>query len=402
MGLIPCNVIPDEILTDHPQRFRAMFVESANPVHSLADSPRMREAMRALELSVVIDVAFTETAAQADYVLPASSQFEKAEATFFNLEFPRNAFHLRQPLFEARPGTLTEAEIHARLLEAMGELKERHYRLLRIAAKLGLGAFTLAFAWKAVRDKKIARYATVVLYRTLGSRLPAAIAPSASLWGICHRYVRQQPGAARRAGFGRGRVGTANRLFRGILSKSSGVEFAVSVYEDSWEAVRRPDHKINLYIAELMPELAKLRTEHLARNPAYPFVLSAGERRSETSNTSIRDASWHRKGHYGALRISPTDAAALGCADGDWVRITTSRGSATTPIEITPDMQQGHVSLPNGQGLDYHLADGVNMRIGVPVNELTNGADRDPIAGTPWHKYVPAKIDRLIAQPAEA
>ena len=30
-GLIPCNVIPDEILTDHPKRFRAMIVESDQP-----------------------------------------------------------------------------------------------------------------------------------------------------------------------------------------------------------------------------------------------------------------------------------------------------------------------------------------------------------------------------------
>jgi anaerobic selenocysteine-containing dehydrogenase len=37
-GLIPCNVIPEEILTDHPRRYRAMLVESGNPVHSLADS----------------------------------------------------------------------------------------------------------------------------------------------------------------------------------------------------------------------------------------------------------------------------------------------------------------------------------------------------------------------------
>ena len=43
--MIPCNVIPDEILTDHPKRFRAMIIESANPLHSLADSQRMREAM---------------------------------------------------------------------------------------------------------------------------------------------------------------------------------------------------------------------------------------------------------------------------------------------------------------------------------------------------------------------
>ena len=88
-GLVPCNVIPDEILTDHPARFRAVFVESGNPVHSLAASARMREAFGALELSVVIDVAMTETARLADYVLPAASQFEKWEATFFTPRVPR-------------------------------------------------------------------------------------------------------------------------------------------------------------------------------------------------------------------------------------------------------------------------------------------------------------------------
>jgi len=401
MGLIPCNVIPDEILTDHPKRFRALFIESANPVHSLADSPRMRESMRALDLSVVIDVAFTETAAQADYVLPATSQFEKAEATFFNLEFPRNAFHLRQPLFEPRPGTLTEAEIHARLLEALGELSERHYRLLRRAARLGRGAFALAFAWKAARDKAITRYASVVLYRTLGATLPVALAPAASLWGICQRYLRQQPEAARRAGFGGAATGAANRLFKALLDSPSGVVFAASEYDDSWAAVRRPGHRIELYIAELMPELAKLDSGLPADDPAYPFVLSAGERRSDTSNTSIRDAGWHRKGRYGTLRIAPADAAALGCAEGDWVRLGTRRGDATAPVEITPDMRPGHVSLPNGQGIDYHRADGTVRRLGVPVNELTSGADRDPIAGTPWHKHVPVNIERIDA-PSEA
>ena len=58
-----------------------------------------------LELLVVIDVAMTETARLAHYVLPAASQFEKPEATFFNLEFPHNTFHLRHPLMEPLPGT---------------------------------------------------------------------------------------------------------------------------------------------------------------------------------------------------------------------------------------------------------------------------------------------------------
>ena len=103
-GLVPCNVIPEEILTDHPARYRAMLVESGNPAHSLADSSRMREALAALDLVVVIDVAMTETARLAHYVLPAPSQYEKWEATFFNFEFPANVFHLRRPLLSAPDG----------------------------------------------------------------------------------------------------------------------------------------------------------------------------------------------------------------------------------------------------------------------------------------------------------
>ena len=68
----------------------------------------------------MVDVALTETARLADYVLPAASQFEKWEATFFNLEFPRNTFHLRAPLLEPLEGTLPEPEIYARLIRKLG------------------------------------------------------------------------------------------------------------------------------------------------------------------------------------------------------------------------------------------------------------------------------------------
>ena len=394
MGLIPCNVIPDEILSEHPKRFRAMFIESANPVHSLADSQRMRQAMRALELSVVIDVAMTETALQADYVLPASSQFEKAEATFFNLEFPRNSFHLRQPLFEPREGTLTEAEIHTRIVEALGEISERDYGMLRRAARSGLTVFAAAFAWKTMRDKRFNRYASVILLRTLGPALQVGLSPAASLWGICQMFTRQQPKAAARAGF-RGRLfGAGNRLFEAILGSPSGVTYADSDYADSWQAVRRPGNRIDLFLAEMMPELAKLSAA-LVTDPAFPFVLSAGERRSDTSNTSIRDSSWHKKGEFGTLRINPSDAASLGCAEGDWVRLTSNRGSAEAQIEVSESMQPGHVSLPNGHGIDYRDIDGGILRRGVSLNELTDTERRDVIAGTPWHKHVPLRITRV-------
>ena len=45
-GLVPGNVVPQEILSDHPDRFRAMIVESSNPAHSLADSASCRDGVR--------------------------------------------------------------------------------------------------------------------------------------------------------------------------------------------------------------------------------------------------------------------------------------------------------------------------------------------------------------------
>jgi anaerobic selenocysteine-containing dehydrogenase len=401
VGLIPCNVIPDEILTDHPDRFRAMIIDSGNPAHSLADSQRMREAIRALELSVVIDVAMTETARQADYVLPACSQYEKAEATFFNLEFPDNSFHLRQPLFSPLPGTLPEGEIHARLLEALGELSESDYRPLRWALKLGREAFTLAFAAVNAVNPRVARCASVVLYRTLGETLPAGMQSAAVLWGVCQMYVMAHRKTAAQAGFMGLPPIAANELFQKLLDSPSGAVFSVSTLRDSWSALPREGHRIHLYIPELVAEIEKLEGSRPPVDPEFPFVLAAGERRTDTSNTAVRDAAWHKRGRYGTLRIHRRDADALGCQDGDTVRVTTRRGSVEAELEVSDMMQPGHVSLPNGQGLEYRDDAGVITRRGVAPNELTDNRQRDFLAGTPWHKYVPAKIERVEQPPAQ-
>lgn len=397
IGLIPCNVIPEEILTDHPKRYRALLVVSGNPIHSLADSQRMRQALRALELSVVVDVAMTETAREVDYVLPASSQFEKAEATFFNLEFPRNVFHLRKPLFEPLPGTLPEAEIFARLIETLGELGEKDYAPLRRALRFGRTAFALAFFASAARKPKIMKYAPVILYRTLGPSLPKGMESAAALWGVAQLYVQGNRKAAARAGFGGIPPFSGEKLFRAILENGSGTVFSESDYDDSWKAVGHSGHRINLHIPELLPELAKLETELPKADIEYPFVLSAGERRSDTSNTAVRDTAWHRRGAYGTLRINPQDASALGCKDGDLLRVSTRRANAEAIVEITDTLQPGHISLPNGQGLDYRAANGNIVRKGVAPNELTDVSHRDFLAGTPWHKHVPARLERISA-----
>ena len=388
-GLTPCNVIAQEILTDHPNRLRAMLIESSNPAHSLADSQRFREALRALELVVVIDVAMTETAREADYVLPAASQFEKAEATFFTLEFPRNRFHLRRPLLEPLPGTLPEAEIYARLLRALGVVGQPTLDALRAAAQTGRPAFATAFGAAAAEQPSLGAYAAYVLYEALGPTLE--VPEAAALWGLAHRCAMTYPDAVRRAGHADGEA-----LFEAILAGRSGVTFTVDDYEDVWSYVQKPDRRISLAIPMLLQEIAAL-DPHAPEftTDELPFVLSAGERRSNTANTIIRDPAWRKRDAAGALRISPGDAASLGLADGGRARITTARGSAEATVEISDAMLPGHISLPNGQGVDYPDDGGDRVLTGVAPNELTALDWRDPIAGTPWHKHVPARVEAV-------
>ena len=390
-GLVPCNSIAEEILTDHPDRFRAMLVESSNPAHSLADSKRFREALESLELVVVIDVALTETARCADYVLPAASQFEKYEATFFNLEFPRNTFQLRAPLLEPLPGTLPEPEIYARLMRALGVVSEEQLEPLRAAADESRARYVEAFMQATIADRRLSGVAAYVLYETLGPTLPDGARSAAALWGLAHRCAMKYPDAVRRAGHADGEA-----LFEAILAGRSGITLTLDEYEDVWSYVMHSDHRIALEIPELLSELRELGAERAEYTTVeFPLVLSAGERRASTANTIIRDPQWRKRDAAGALRVSPADAERLGLSSGARARIVTRAGSAEAVVEVTDAMLPGHVALPNGQGVDYPDEAGAPVLTGVPTNELTSLDWRDPLAGTPWHKHVPARVEAL-------
>jgi anaerobic selenocysteine-containing dehydrogenase len=399
-GLVPANVIPDEILTDHPKRFRAMIVESTNPAHSLADSHRMREALSALDTLVVIDVAMTETARLAHYVLPTSSQFEKWEATFFNLEFPRNAFQLRAPILEPLPGTLSEPEIHRRLVRALGAIRDEDLAELKAAASRvaeeGRWPFAEAFMrWSAERPK-LAPLAPVVLYETLGPTLQKGAEATAVLWGAAHQCAMAYPESVARAGFDGWGPETGEKLFDAILANRSGLVFTVDEYEETWARLDTPDKRVRFAIPELLEELAGLEAEDpTVRDPDFPFVLAAGERRTSTANTIYRDPAWRRKDVAGALRLSVADAARLGVEDGGHARVTTRRGSAVAVVEVTDTLRPGHATLPNGLGVSYPDDDGREAVHGVAPNELTASEDRDWLAGTPWHKHVRARIEAV-------
>jgi anaerobic selenocysteine-containing dehydrogenase len=391
-SLVPCNVIAEEILTDHPGRYRAMLIESGNPVHSLADSKRFREALEKLDLVVVIDIALTETARHADYVLPVATQYEKAEAVFFNFEFPENAFYLRKPLLDAPPGVLTEPEIHTRLVEALGALPQDLVEELREALRESRQRFQEVFFAKVAPNPKHMAVVPSILYRTLGEVMPKGAESAAAVWGLAHMYALKNPEAVRAAGFEGEGLAPGEALFEEILRSPTAVVFAKHGYEDSWNRLETRDKKIHAAVPELYDTIRSLATTRPAGpTEEYPLFLSAGERRSFTANTIFRNPDWRKKDREGALFVHPDDAGALGLESGARALLTTKGGRVEVNVTVTDRMQPGHVSLPNGLGISNREADPV----GIAPNELTSLEDRDEFAGTPWHKSVPARLTAL-------
>ncbi len=368
-------------------------------MHSLADAKTTRKAIRSLDVSVAIDIAMTETARECDYVLPTHTQYEKWEGTFFPRKYPSSFYHLRAPIIEKDKSkgsdTLPEAEIHSRLIDKLGTIKPRQLWLLKLAAKAGLRAYTLAFMLHLTLNPKLAGLASYILYKTLGPVLPEGQEATAAVWGIAQSYARKHQKPLERIGLHGLFSGT--KLFQKIVSAPNGTIIGRSEYEDSFSSIPHKDNKIQLVIGELLDELETLKEMQPLIRPEtdYPFALAAGSRTAYTANCNIRDPRWAKGKNVTAMSVHPLDAASQNLNEGDEVLLETKTGSVKVSLCYDERMHRGTLSIPNGQGMAFCDENGQEMATGVFINELTAADHRDKFIGTPLHKYVPAKISRL-------
>jgi anaerobic selenocysteine-containing dehydrogenase len=405
-GLLPPNLFPDAVLSDHPDRLRAAWIDSSNPANTAANTAEVEKALRALDLVVVVDVAMTETARLAHYVLPASSQYEKTEFTLFNFEFPTNYFHVRAGVVAPLAGTLPEPEIYTRLSRALGLLPgDNALAPLREAAFRSRLAFAAELRAFMGANPQLAALGALVLYNTLGATLPDGTAAAAPLWQAAHLCAKRSPHAVRRA-LNAGRdvpdeiLGEA--LFDTIVGSRNGAAFTEHDYDEVWSLISHPDRKVHLAIAPMLEWLGRLDPADAAPRGDYPFVLAAGQRRMFNANQIFRDPAWRRDDPDGALLISTADLAALGADDGEWIAVQSAAGRVVARCKRDDSMRSGQLALPHGYGQDYPAADGERLNNGPRVNVLTESGNRDPIAGTPYHKHVPVRLERLAAAEAAA
>ncbi|CAN7484287.1 molybdopterin-dependent oxidoreductase [Variovorax sp. LjRoot290] len=393
-GFLSPNRMAEAILADHPERIRVLWVDSTNPVNTVAGTATLKQALRELDLLVTVDVAFTETAAVSDYVLPAASVFEKCEFTLFTFDAPANYFHVRAPVLPALPGTLPEPEIYLRLARAMRLLPPEEL-IEELASKASDPlTFGKAFAATMAADPRMRRLAPHLLYLTLGRTLPGGTAAAAPLWIYCHEVAKKRRDAVAQA-LGVNPVAQpasvlAELLFRTVVESRSSAMFSLS--DETWSLVEHADRKVRLAVPRMLEWMRRLEPASLMPPPELPFVLSAGQRRLQNANQILRDPAAKRADPDGAMYIHPQDLAELGVADQGCVVVESRYASLVVRVHATDSMRRGHVILPHGYGQSHPDETGRRVLRGPALNWLTDAAHRDPIADTPLHKFVPVRL----------
>jgi anaerobic selenocysteine-containing dehydrogenase len=388
-GVFAPAIFPEEVLNDHPERLRALIVSACNPLRAYPDTKAYEEAFAALELSVCLEVAYSETAQACDYVLPCLSYLESFDATNFSSSYPEAFFQLRQPVVEPISDECKEgAAILLELAKAMGFLPKLPESLYEVGRQ-GITAYLGALNRFVKENPAYARMMPLIMAETLGHALGSV--NQAMVVGLLVNSSKAFKAGAVAMGYPADFT-MIEAMFKDILAHPQGLILS-KFQEDNFSMLKTEDKKLAIKIEELLEPVraATIETELAALKmpDEFPMILHSGLNVETNINSTLRNPEWNKTRGRTTLLVHEADAARLGVADGEMVRVTTIASSVEIPVEISPRAAIGCVYIPHGGGLVY---DG--KKYGVNVNELVKTTDRDEM-GTPMHRRIPCRVEKI-------
>ena len=217
-----------------------MLVESSNPAHSLADSQRMREALRGARAGGRHRRRDDRDRAAAPTTCcprrPSSRSGRRRSSTSSSRTTSSTCAtrcssrcRARCPSPRSTPGWCgRSASSTTPSWRRCARAAARGPRGLRAGVPRGRRRRTRRWAW-------CCRSCST---RRSGPTLPDGLAGAAALWGLAQTAAMTYPDAVRRAGHADG-----DALFDAILASRSGVTFTVDEYEDDFELITHADQQ---------------------------------------------------------------------------------------------------------------------------------------------------------------
>jgi assimilatory nitrate reductase catalytic subunit len=303
---------------------KGLWILATNPVHSWIDKNSLEEVFGRLEFLVVQDLyTTTDTAQRADLLLPAAGSGEK-EGTFINSE---RRIGVVQKIFDPPGQALSDFNIFRRIAQAWG----------------------------------------------CGQMFREWTSPEA-VFQILKRLSAGQPCDI-----------TGIRDY-GLLLEKGGIQwpFPAGADPDSLPRERRlfedghfftPSGKAKLFYEEIAP-LPE------APDAQFPMILLTGRGTVAQWHTQTRTGKVEMlRKLYPAqayVQVNPGDAAAMGLADGELVRVISRRGEVSAKAALTEEVRPGQVFMP----MHY-----------FETNQLTFPAF-DPYSSEPAYKLAAVKLAR--------
>jgi anaerobic selenocysteine-containing dehydrogenase len=351
LGELPVATLADEIETPGEGQVRALITIAGNPVVSTPNAGRLDAALESLDFMVSVDIYVNETTRHADVILPAPSPLEKAHYDIALYMFAvRNVANYSPALMDPPAGMLHEWET---LLA-----------LTAIAAGMGPDADLAAL------DDLVASEA---------GRLNG-VEPDASLRGP-ERLLDIML-----------RAGPYGLSLADLEAAPHGIDLG-ALEPRLPEVLRTPSGRIELAPPELVGDVPRLRAAMAGE--ANGGMVLIGRRDLRSNNSWMHNLPLLVSGPERCTAwLHPDDAARLGLAHGDAVRVSSRAGQVELPVQVTEDIMPGVVSIPHGWG---HGGRGVRLQVaadhaGVNSNLLADELLLDPVSGNAVLNGIPVEL----------
>lgn len=280
-----------DMLAQQDPPLRAAWVERGNPLSQNPDTNRVREAFRRLAFRVVVEERLTDTAKEADLVLPAKTFFEQTDVI--------GAYW--HGYLQLRP----------KVIEPPGEVKPETEILWALGQRLGIDEATLRTVLPEPGEAGVEAW------------LNRRLAPL----GLVLDDLREGPVPAP----GMPEVAWADRRFPTPSGK-------VEIWSDEAAARWGVD-----------PVADFREPEEWASEPDQLHLLTPNTKNSIHSQFHMLP-SLRGLGAEHAIFLHPEDAEARGLRHGDRVRIFNGRGELVLPLRLDFGLRRGVVVAYNGFG----------------------------------------------------
>jgi anaerobic selenocysteine-containing dehydrogenase len=287
------NLFADAVLEEEPYAIKAMIVNGGNPALTLPDSDRVAEAMKKLDLLVVMDLFMTETAQLADIFLPACSFLEKSGLGYvYGATWGIPYALLRKKVVEPRGESWPDWKIWSELGRRMG--------------------YQEYFPWNS--DEEVVDF---------------FLKPS----GLTRRQLEEEHPE------GAFYVEESKKYLGGTYRTPSGkIEiYSETLFENGYDP-------LPVYVE---PSQSPVSAPKLAKH--FPLILTTGARIPQYTHSQLRNIpSLREEAPEPVAEVNPATARKYGIANGDIASIETPKGKICMKAQTVEEMSPGVVSIPHG------------------------------------------------------